>query len=72
MQEKLQISLIIYIYIYIYINLFFFFSYWHFFASDQVGRYGNPDQHAFFPNQLPESMLPPLHYPQVVIILFYM
>ncbi|KAK1440797.1 hypothetical protein QVD17_06629 [Tagetes erecta] len=32
----------------------------------KVGRYKNPDEHPFFPNDLPESMLPPLQYPQVL------
>ncbi|XP_076954413.1 chorismate mutase 1, chloroplastic-like [Bidens hawaiensis] len=32
----------------------------------KVGRYRNPDEHPFFPNDLPESMLPPLQYPQVL------
>ncbi|TKY69622.1 Chorismate mutase 3 [Spatholobus suberectus] len=32
----------------------------------QVGRYKSPDEHAFFPEYLPEPMLPPLQYPQVL------
>ncbi|KAI4354520.1 hypothetical protein L6164_003373 [Bauhinia variegata] len=32
----------------------------------QVGRYKSPDEHAFFPAYLPEPMLPPLQYPQVL------
>lgn len=32
----------------------------------QVGRYKSPDEHAFFPDQLPEPLLPPLQYPQVL------
>ncbi|KAL5576225.1 hypothetical protein UlMin_017924 [Ulmus minor] len=32
----------------------------------QVGRYKSPDEHPFFPEFLPESMLPPLNYPQVL------
>ncbi|KAF7809072.1 chorismate mutase 3, chloroplastic [Senna tora] len=32
----------------------------------QVGRYKSPDEHAFFPANLPEPMLPPLQYPQVL------
>ncbi|EXB65063.1 Chorismate mutase [Morus notabilis] len=32
----------------------------------QVGRYKSPDEHPFFPAFLPEPMLPPLHYPQVL------
>ncbi|KAJ1389817.1 Chorismate mutase, AroQ class, eukaryotic type [Sesbania bispinosa] len=32
----------------------------------QVGRYKSPDEHAFFPAHLPEPMLPPLQYPQVL------
>lgn len=32
----------------------------------KVGRYKNPDEHPFFPNDLPEPMLPPLQYPQVL------
>ncbi|MED6221552.1 Chorismate mutase 1-like protein [Stylosanthes scabra] len=32
----------------------------------KVGRYKSPDEHPFFPNDLPESMLPPLQYPQVL------
>ncbi|XP_010258849.1 PREDICTED: chorismate mutase 1, chloroplastic-like isoform X2 [Nelumbo nucifera] len=32
----------------------------------QVGRYKSPDEHPFFPADLPEPKLPPLHYPQVL------
>lgn len=32
----------------------------------QVGRYKSPDEHPFFPNDLPDSLLPPLEYPQVL------
>ncbi|CAH1420999.1 unnamed protein product [Lactuca virosa] len=32
----------------------------------QVGRYKSPDEHPFFPNDLPDPMLPPLEYPQVL------
>ncbi|OVA13393.1 Chorismate mutase [Macleaya cordata] len=32
----------------------------------QVGRYKSPDEHPFFPTDLPEPMLPPLQYPQVL------
>ncbi|GMH05103.1 hypothetical protein Nepgr_006943 [Nepenthes gracilis] len=32
----------------------------------QVGRYKSPDEHPFFPNDLPDPVLPPLHYPQVL------
>ncbi|XP_057979131.1 chorismate mutase 1, chloroplastic [Malania oleifera] len=32
----------------------------------QVGRYKSPDEHPFFPSDLPEPMLPPLQYPQVL------
>ncbi|XP_059655763.1 chorismate mutase 3, chloroplastic [Cornus florida] len=32
----------------------------------QVGRYKSPDEHPFFPADLPEPMLPPLQYPQVL------
>ncbi|XP_030464935.1 chorismate mutase 1, chloroplastic [Syzygium oleosum] len=32
----------------------------------QVGRYKSPDEHPFFPNDLPNPMLPPLQYPQVL------
>uniref|UniRef100_A0A7N1A199 Chorismate mutase n=1 Tax=Kalanchoe fedtschenkoi TaxID=63787 RepID=A0A7N1A199_KALFE len=32
----------------------------------QVGRYQSPDEHPFFPGNLPEPMLPPLHYPLVL------
>ncbi|KAM4110289.1 hypothetical protein ACB094_03G183800 [Castanea mollissima] len=32
----------------------------------QVGRYKNPDELPFFPTDLPEPMLPPLQYPQVL------
>jgi chorismate mutase len=32
----------------------------------RVGRYMNPDEHAFFPIDLPETVLPPLQYPQVL------
>lgn len=32
----------------------------------QVGRYKSPDEHPFFPNDLPDPMLPPLQYPQVL------
>jgi len=30
-----------------------------------VGRYKSPDEHPFFPDGLPEPVLPPLQYPQV-------
>eukprot|EP01018_Ginkgo_biloba_P014310 Gb_37545 [translate_table: standard] len=33
---------------------------------EKVGRYESPDEHAFFPDDLPEPLLPPLHYPQVL------
>ncbi|XVE91567.1 hypothetical protein REPUB_Repub01dG0020800 [Reevesia pubescens] len=32
----------------------------------QVGRYKSPDEHPFFPKYLPEPMLPPLQYPNVL------
>ncbi|XP_076950546.1 chorismate mutase 1, chloroplastic-like [Bidens hawaiensis] len=32
----------------------------------QAGRYKSPDEHPFFPNELPEPMLPPLQYPKVL------
>ncbi|GLT56549.1 hypothetical protein SLA2020_295830 [Shorea laevis] len=32
----------------------------------QVGRYKSPDEHAFFPDQLPEPLLPPMQYPKVL------
>ncbi|KAF3444812.1 hypothetical protein FNV43_RR14505 [Rhamnella rubrinervis] len=32
----------------------------------KVGRYKSPDEHPFFPNDLPDPMLPPLQYPQVL------
>ncbi|XP_022133510.1 chorismate mutase 1, chloroplastic [Momordica charantia] len=32
----------------------------------QVGRYKSPDEHPFFPDDLPTPMLPPLQYPQVL------
>ncbi|XP_068331886.1 chorismate mutase 3, chloroplastic-like [Pyrus communis] len=32
----------------------------------QAGRYKSPDEHPFFPAHLPEPMLPPLQYPQVL------
>ncbi|KAL0540668.1 hypothetical protein IC582_020678 [Cucumis melo] len=32
----------------------------------QVGRYKSPDEHPFFPNDLPAPLLPPLQYPQVL------
>lgn len=35
------------------------------FFPNQVGRYKSPDEHPFFPNDLPDPMLPPLKYPQV-------
>ena len=31
-----------------------------------MGRYKSPDEHAFFPECLPEPALPPLQYPQVL------
>ena len=31
----------------------------------QLGRYKSPDEHPFFPDGLPEPLLPPLQYPQV-------
>ncbi|XP_073525333.1 uncharacterized protein [Phyllobates terribilis] len=32
----------------------------------QVGRYKSPDEHPFFPDDLPEPVLPPLQYPKVL------
>ncbi|ERN18694.1 hypothetical protein AMTR_s00065p00207880 [Amborella trichopoda] len=32
----------------------------------KVGRYKSPDEQPFFPNDLPEPLLPPLNYPQVL------
>ncbi|KAH9329753.1 hypothetical protein KI387_001861, partial [Taxus chinensis] len=32
----------------------------------KVGRYKSPDEHPFFPDDLLEPLLPPLHYPQVL------
>ncbi|KAL1360867.1 hypothetical protein HN51_006241 [Arachis hypogaea] len=32
----------------------------------KVGRYKSPDEHPFFPDDLPESMLPPMQYPRVL------
>ncbi|KAI3970864.1 hypothetical protein MKX01_024511 [Papaver californicum] len=32
----------------------------------QVGRYKSPDEHPFFPEALPEPLLPPMQYPQVL------
>ncbi|GMI98222.1 ARABIDOPSIS THALIANA CHORISMATE MUTASE 1, chorismate mutase 1 [Hibiscus trionum] len=32
----------------------------------QVGRYKSPDEHPFFPDELPDPLLPPLEYPQVL------
>lgn len=33
--------------------------------TSKVGRYKSPDEHPFFPDGLPEPLLPPLHYPKV-------
>ncbi|KAF9683968.1 hypothetical protein SADUNF_Sadunf04G0069100 [Salix dunnii] len=32
----------------------------------QVGRYKSPDEHPFFPDDLPEPILPPMQYPKVL------
>ncbi|KAJ4781240.1 Chorismate mutase [Rhynchospora pubera] len=32
----------------------------------QVGRYKSPDEHPFFPENLPEPVLPPMQYPEVL------
>ncbi|KAL1291558.1 hypothetical protein HN51_060080 [Arachis hypogaea] len=32
----------------------------------KVGRYKSPDEHPFFPDGLPEPLLPPLQYPKVL------
>lgn len=32
----------------------------------KVRRYQSPDEHPFFPEELPVPLLPPLHYPQVL------
>ncbi|XP_073056189.1 chorismate mutase 1, chloroplastic-like [Primulina eburnea] len=32
----------------------------------KVGRYESPDEHPFFPDDLPEPILPPLQYPKVL------
>ncbi|KAF8049968.1 hypothetical protein N665_2081s0007 [Sinapis alba] len=32
----------------------------------KVGRFQSPDEHPFFPEDLPEPMLPPLQYPKVL------
>ncbi|KAF3591756.1 hypothetical protein DY000_02025535 [Brassica cretica] len=34
----------------------------------KVGRFKSPDEHPFFPGDLPEPMLPPLQYPKVLHI----
>lgn len=31
----------------------------------QLGRYQSPDEHPFFPDELPAPVLPPLQYPKV-------
>ena len=36
----------------------------------KVGRYKSPDEHPFFPDDLPEPMLPPLQYPKVSYMMF--
>lgn len=36
-----------------------------FYHISKVGRYKSPDEHPFFPDGLPEPLLPPLQYPQV-------
>ncbi|CAO2201778.1 unnamed protein product [Urochloa humidicola] len=32
----------------------------------QIGRYKSPDEHPFFPDDLPEPQLPPMQYPKVL------
>ncbi|CAN0857758.1 Chorismate mutase 1, chloroplastic [Linum grandiflorum] len=32
----------------------------------KVGRYRSPDEHPFFPDDLPEPLLPPMQYPKVL------
>jgi chorismate mutase len=32
----------------------------------KVGRYKSPDEHPFFPEDLPETLLPPIQYPTVL------
>lgn len=32
----------------------------------KLGRYQSPDEHPFFPDQLPDPVLPPMQYPQVL------
>ncbi|CAI0453933.1 unnamed protein product [Linum tenue] len=32
----------------------------------KVGRYKSPDEYPFFPNDLPEPLLPPMQYPKVL------
>ncbi|XP_051117301.1 chorismate mutase 1, chloroplastic-like [Andrographis paniculata] len=32
----------------------------------KLGRYKSPDEHAFFPDNLPEPLLPPLEFPKVL------
>ncbi|KGN59526.1 chorismate mutase 1, chloroplastic isoform X3 [Cucumis sativus] len=32
----------------------------------KAGRYKSPDEHPFFPNELPQPLLPPLQYPRVL------
>lgn len=34
-------------------------------VKQQAGRYENPEEHPFFPVNLPGSLLPPQKYPQV-------
>ncbi|RYQ85968.1 hypothetical protein Ahy_B10g105611 isoform E [Arachis hypogaea] len=36
------------------------------FHGSLVGRYKSPDEHPFFPDGLPEPLLPPLQYPKVL------
>lgn len=41
---------------------------------NKVGQYKNPDEHPFFPADLPDGpdpILPPLQYPQVKTKLFF-
>lgn len=35
----------------------------------KVGRFQSPDEHPYFPQDLPQPMLPPLQYPKVCLLL---
>ena len=39
-------------------------------SSLQVRRYRSPDEHPFYPNDIPEPLLPPIEFPNVCTVVY--